>query len=260
MLLLRVPVAVHRQRESDPAIVVPEAGAPDHVRDFEHAAVRELRHSAVLTGRSLEHALDARGFEVRALHPEERPSVRANRAPCPASDRRGHGQDAGGDQAEHGERDPRGLSFDVDRKLAGVSPREHGPKAGARDLVGDVPAGVRCAHDEHGPLPELLGSTVIGRVQLPDRGVEPDGELRDRGLLEDTGRDHHVLGLESELSGGDAVARFAPLQVLDRDPRSHGQLEAFGVGFQVIGHLGPGGERVPGCRKRHPREGGRGRR
>ena len=52
-------------------------GAPDDVRDVDDAAVGEHRLSVLDPDRPLEDTLDAGGFEVSALDPDERPSAPA---------------------------------------------------------------------------------------------------------------------------------------------------------------------------------------
>ena len=89
-----------------------------------------------------------------------------------------------------------------------------------RHLVGDVGAGVGGADDQHRPVLQLVRSAVLAGVQLPDRGGELGGEVRNvRRPAERAGRHHDVVAADRPPSSSvhDVAAARPRLEPLDPD-------------------------------------------
>ena len=201
-LLLGIPVLLLRQREPDPAIVVAEAGAPDDIRDVQHAPVGQHGLPALDSDRPLEDELHARGLEIRALHADERAAVHAKLMLRLATHRCRHGQDPRPQEAQHGPGHAHAPAVERDWNLAGIPAGENGRVPRARNLERDVASRVRRADHEHPSRLQLLRALVVGGVELPNRRIQLGRELgRDRVLvLEHTRRDDHVVRAEPTIA------------------------------------------------------------
>ena len=76
----------------------------------------------------------------------------------------------------------------------------------ARELLGDLKAGIAATDDEHRAIGDGIRRPVLGAVQLYHVWVEP---IRDRGHernLEGPGGDHDLLGCVSTVIELDSIA------------------------------------------------------
>src|SRR6266536_843933 len=117
----RLTLAVE-DRHIDPAEVLPEARAPEHVGDVEDAAVLE-NGKAVLHADGPRHLLDARLIQVARLHPDARGAALEHVRPHLAAERRSHGEDPGRDEPQDRYDDSTARVLDPDRDLPLVGPR-----------------------------------------------------------------------------------------------------------------------------------------
>src|SRR5205085_9769939 len=93
-------------RDVDPAEILPEAGAPDHVRYLQDVSVLE-DGPTVSYPHSLRHPFDARCQEVVRLHPDPRRPVREDVGTDLAAERRLHREHVRGDEPEDRQHEPR---------------------------------------------------------------------------------------------------------------------------------------------------------
>ena len=128
--------------------------------------------------------------------------------------------------------------------------------AGESHFQGDVASRVGGADDEGGSGLQLRWASVVSRVQLPNSGVEAWGEFGDDGavVLEDAGRDDHVVGLEPPVACTDDVSLAFLLHRVDTNPGLNGEGEALGIRLDVVGHLPRSRKRLARSRKPHARQ------
>src|SRR5687767_14778690 len=136
-------------RHVDPREAVSKPGAPDHVRDVEHASVLE-HWQAVHHPSHLRYSLNARSEQLFRLHTDKRSTLRENLAADTASDRRSDRQQAVEHEAEDEphEEEASGQPMDAERHVSGVPARD--PRwMLANHLDGDLGARVPGANEEH---------------------------------------------------------------------------------------------------------------
>ena len=177
-----------------------------------------------------------------------RPRLAAERRRDREQPRRGEPQEREDERRE--------AAVDVERELARVRSGEERREPGLRELVRDVPAGVRGADDEHRAVAELLGPAVVGGVEQSDRGVELAGEGRRHRMLvlEDPRREDDVVRLEAPVAGRNDVSTVVAVEAVGPDAVHDGEREALGVRLEVLRHLEPQRVGVLRPREAHPRQ------
>jgi hypothetical protein len=73
-------------------------------------------------------------------------------------------------------------------------------------------------------------------------------------VLEDAGRDDHIVRVKAAIAGERDVSVAVPLQILHGDTVSNRELEPLGVRLEVVGHVKATRKRVTRPRERHPGE------
>ncbi len=138
-----------------------------------------------------------------------------------ASDRGSSRDDVPGQEDEDREGQSAPTRLQAERDLPAVAPAQDRP-ALLGELVGDVAAGVRGAHDEHRPLLELSRPAIVTGVKLLDRRVEIRGEGRHVRRPSKGPRGHH-----------DVVAGERAVAERDRKPASRPALEPGNPGVHL---------------------------
>ena len=110
------------------------------------------------------------------------------------------------------------------RRLAGADRQVHLVRA--RELFGDLKAGVAAAHHEHRAGRHLIGPAVLGAVKLDDPAVQWLGDRRHAGDLERSSGDHHLLGCVAAVVELDQIAAVRPPDGADLAVELNRQVEA----------------------------------
>jgi hypothetical protein len=107
------------------------------------------------------------------------------------------------------------------------------------ELVGDVAAGMRGAHDEGWSVLKLCRPAVLTGVNLADRRVEIRGEGGHmRRPPEGPGRHHHVVAREAAVAErGRESSPGVGVEAVDSGAHPHGKVEAKRVALQEVGDL-----------------------
>ena len=135
------------------------------------------------------------------------------------------------------------------RYPAPTAHRQPGRASGARQLVGDLAAGLAAAHDQHAPRRQHPRGAVGVRGQLRDACRQRPGERRHHRLPEGPGR-HHDRACPHRARGRlHPEARAAvPVRVGshadDAHTGLHGRREGRGIALQVRHEVSGGRERV----------------
>ena len=180
--------------------------------------------------------LDARLGKVLRLRADERRGLGEEVGSHLPAEPRVHREDVVAEEAHDADADVAAdagvdRQGDVSRLLAGDRRRTL-----LRELHRDLGARVPDAHEQHGAVGQLRGIPVLVRVHLHDRRVEIGGERRHLRLLEVRHRDDDVVGLERAVTGRHDEPIAATGEAVDPRAGAHRQVEALGVGLEVVRH------------------------
>ena len=198
---------------------------------------------------------DPGGDEVLRLHADEwcraGDEVRANLAADRRADREHVVPDEAHAPKQEIARDER-LDAEGDRRrlLAGEPGR-----VVLHDFHGDVGARIADADHEHGTICELRRALYSSECSWTMRGSSLACERRRPRLLEVGHRDHHVVGGERLVAGGDAESVAVARQPVDAGARADGEIEPLRVALEIVGHLVLGDEGAAAGRESASRAG-----
>ena len=198
--LRRHAALVHRyavpveDRDIDPAVVLPEARAPDHVRDVENAAVLE-HGEPVLHCDGPRSLLDTCRLEVVRLDADPRRAAREDVRSHLTAERRLDREHVRGDEPEHGHDDAAQRVLDAKRDLPLVGTGEPRPVR-LRNLHRDVRPRVAGADQQHLAGLQLRRTPVLARVHLHDARLELGSEPGDVRRPVEAGRGDDAVGGE----------------------------------------------------------------
>src|ERR671921_779731 len=249
MIWLSRPFVYHRQ--VDPREARIESGAPDHVGNFDKSAVFELGLSMLDPG-DPRNPFYARFGQVLWLYPDQGLTSGHQLGLGSSSDRCAGGQHSvEDDPSDERHKNPRRHALWTEWEIAGGgSGQPH--VVGSRQLFGDLCPRVARTNDQDSSLLELCGVAVLGDMKLDDARIDLAGELWDPGFLPARHRNHHVVSLKPSVSGSRHEEVTLSRQPLHPHTGLDANIEAPGVGLQIVGHLVFAREPPVVSRKRHP--------
>ena len=205
-------------RQVDPRQIVPEPGAPDHVRHVEHLAVLEDRSAVHRPRRSCPRAARRR---PRAASASRGPAGRPGWRSCAGlpTDRRAEREHVACGEHDQADRDETGERCRRCPRGRGRGRARQPGRVRAHELERDVAARVAGTHDEHAALTELRRVAVLGRVQLHDRGIEVARDRRGRAARRCAPEATITfIGFEPVVAGRDDVAVALAPNAVHADP------------------------------------------